>query len=473
MFMMKESKGKKEKILRRPETKRTLPAERFLSLGFAGVILAGAFLLCLPVSSADHKATNFIDALFTATTSVCVTGLVTVPTAEHWSLFGKVIILLLIQFGGLGIMACMMMVYLIFHRRVSLYNRKLIQDTYNLPALGGAVGIVRRILLGTFFVEGVGAFFYSLYFIPEYGVLKGIWYSVFHAVSAFCNAGIDIVGTSSFAPFLTNPLINLTTMGLIIVSGLGFPVWWETISYIRTSVRKKKHPEIIRKRFSLHARIVLTVTVFLVLGGALMILILDWNHATSLGPLDAPHKVMAAFFQSVTTRTAGFETIPQKGFSDASAMVSMILMFIGGSPMGTAGGVKTTTVAVILLMIWAYIQGREDTEACGRKLSLGNLRVAVVVFFYGLGIVILATMGLTVITGADSLDCMYEIISAMGTVGLTRSLTPSLPAAGKILVILIMFMGRIGPVTLAVALGRRYSKRKTHRTLPEQRVLIG
>ena len=295
MFMMKESKGKKEKILRRPETKRTLPAERFLSLGFAGVILAGAFLL------------------FTATTSVCVTGLVTVPTAEHWSLFGKVIILLLIQFGGLGIMACMMMVYLIFHRRVSLYNRKLIQDTYNLPALGGAVGIVRRILLGTFFVEGVGAFFYSLYFIPEYGVLKGIWYSVFHAVSAFCNAGIDIVGTSSFAPFLTNPLINLTTMGLIIVSGLGFPVWWETISYIRTSIRKKKHPEIIRKRFSLHARIVLTVTVFLVLGGALMILILDWNHATSLGPLDAPHKVMAAFFQSVTTRTAGFETIPQKG----------------------------------------------------------------------------------------------------------------------------------------------------------------
>lgn len=437
------------------------------------MILAGAFLLCLPVSSADHKATNFIDALFTATTSVCVTGLVTVPTAEHWSLFGKVIILLLIQFGGLGIMACMMMVYLIFHRRVSLYNRKLIQDTYNLPALGGAVGIVRRILLGTFFVEGVGAFFYSLYFIPEYGVLKGIWYSVFHTVSAFCNAGIDIVGTSSFAPFLTNPLINLTTMGLIIVSGLGFPVWWETISYIRTSVRKKKHPEIIRKRFSLHARIVLTVTVFLVLGGALMILILDWNHATSLGPLDAPHKVMAAFFQSVTTRTAGFETIPQKGFSDASAMVSMILMFIGGSPMGTAGGVKTTTVAVILLMIWAYIQGREDTEACGRKLSLGNLRVAVVVFFYGLGIVILATMGLTVITGADSLDCMYEIISAMGTVGLTRSLTPSLPAAGKILVILIMFMGRIGPVTLAVALGRRYFKRKTHRTLPEQRVLIG
>ena len=185
MFMMKESKGKKEKILRRPETKRTLPAERFLSLGFAGVILAGASLLCLPVSSADHKATNFIDALFTATTSVCVTGLVTVPTAEHWSLFGKVIILLLIQFGGLGIMACMMMVYLIFHRRVSLYNRKLIQDTYNLPALGGAVGIVRRILLGTFFVEGVGAFFYALYFVPEYGVLKGIWYGVFLAVTQF------------------------------------------------------------------------------------------------------------------------------------------------------------------------------------------------------------------------------------------------------------------------------------------------
>lgn len=190
------------------------------------MILAGAFLLCLPVSSADHKATNFIDALFTATTSVCVTGLVTVPTAEHWSLFGKVIILLLIQFGGLGIMACMMMVYLIFHRRVSLYNRKLIQDTYNLPALGEQWASYGGSCWEPSLWK-VWALFYSLYFIPEYGVLKGIWYSVFHAVSAFCNAGIDIVGTSSFAPFLTNPLINLTTMGLIIVSGLGFPVWWK------------------------------------------------------------------------------------------------------------------------------------------------------------------------------------------------------------------------------------------------------
>lgn len=455
------------------EKRHTLRAERFLSVGFAVVILLGTLFLCLPAASADGKTTGFLDALFTATTSVCVTGLVVFPTADHWSLFGEIIILLLIQFGGLGIMACMMMVYLVLRRRVSLYGRKMIQDTYSLPELRGTVGIMKRLLVGTFLMEGIGAVCYSIRFIPEYGAARGIWYSVFHSVSAFCNAGIDIIGPSSFAPYLTDPLVNLTTMGLIIISGLGFPVWWETVSWLKTRYRKRKDPTVMKKRMPLHTRLVLTVTACLIFGGAFLILLLDWNHPTSLGPLDVPHKIMAAFFQSVTTRTAGFETIPQKSFSSVSAMVSMVLMFIGGSPMGTAGGIKTTTVAVVVLMVWAYIQGQEDTQVFRRRISAANLRAAVVVFFYGLAIVIVATAMLTAVTGADSLDCSYEIISAMGTVGLSRSLTASLPNAGKIIVILVMFMGRIGPVTLAVALRRRNSGKNTGIRLPEQRVLIG
>ena len=226
------------------------PAERIMMLGFAAVILLGTILLCLPVSAADGKSVYWLDALFTATTSVCVTGLVTVPTATTWSTFGKIVILGLIQFGGLGIMACLTMVFLILRRKISLQSRKLIQDTYNLPVLKGSVGIVRRLLIGTATVEIAGAVLYSFWFVPEYGFWKGIGYSIFHAVSAFCNAGIDLVGEASFAPFVTNPLINFTTMGLILLSGLGFPVWWEVMERVQELVKGKRP----RKNFArIHA----------------------------------------------------------------------------------------------------------------------------------------------------------------------------------------------------------------------------
>ena len=209
------------------------PTERIMMTGFGVVIILGTLLLCLPVSSASGKGVYWLDALFTATTSVCVTGLVTVPTATTWSVFGKIVILGLIQFGGLGIMACMIMIFLVLRRKISLQSRKLIQDTYNLPVLKGSVGIVRRLLIGTAVVEIAGAICYSFWFVPHYGLWRGIGYSIFHSISAFCNAGIDLVGESSFAPFVTNPLINVTTMGLIILSGLGFPVWWEVIEHVQ------------------------------------------------------------------------------------------------------------------------------------------------------------------------------------------------------------------------------------------------
>ena len=248
------------------------PAERIMMLGFAAVILLGTILLCLPVSAADGKSVYWLDALFTATTSVCVTGLVTVPTATTWSTFGKIVILGLIQFGGLGIMACLTMVFLILRRKISLQSRKLIQDTYNLPVLKGSVGIVRKLLIGTAAVELAGAFFYSFWFVPEYGFWKGIGYSLFHSVSAFCNAGIDLVGESSFAPFVTNPLINFTTMGLIFLSGLGFPVWWEVLERVQDLVKGKRTRKNFVRGFTLHTKLVLTTTVILLFGGALLIL---------------------------------------------------------------------------------------------------------------------------------------------------------------------------------------------------------
>ena len=402
-----------------------------MMMGFAAVILLGTILLCLPISSADGKSVCWLDALFTATTSVCVTGLVTVPTATTWSTFGKIVVLGLIQFGGLGIMACLTMFLLILRRKISLQSRKLIQATYNLPVLKGSVGIVRKLLIGTAVVEFAGAVLYSFWFVPKYGLFKGIGYSIFHSISAFCNAGIDLVGESSFAPFVTNPLINFTTMGLILLSGLGFPVWWEVIERIQDLIKGKRTRKNFVRGFTLHTKLVLTTTVILLFGGALLILALDWNHASSLGGLKPAQKVMAAFFQSVTTRTAGFETIPQADFSDGSAMVSMILMFIGGSPMGTAGGVKTTTVAILLVLVASYIRGDSDTVVWGRKVMDENIRTAIVIFFFALTMAFTATVLLVSVTGSPLLDCAYEIISAVATVGLTRSLTSTLAQAGK------------------------------------------
>ena len=439
------------------------------------MIILGTLLLCLPVSSASGKGVYWLDALFTATTSVCVTGLVTVPTATTWSVFGKIVILGLIQFGGLGIMACMIMIFLVLRRKISLQSRKLIQDTYNLPVLKGSVGIVRRLLIGTAVVEIAGAICYSFWFVPHYGLWRGIGYSIFHSISAFCNAGIDLVGESSFAPFVTNPLINVTTMGLIILSGLGFPVWWEVIEHVQDLLRGKRTRKNFIRGFTLHTKLVLTTTVILITGGALLILLLDWNHTGSLGDLKPGEKVMAAFFQSITTRTAGFETIPQKNFTDGSAMVSMILMFIGGSPMGTAGGVKTTTIAVLILSIVAYLQGKKDVEVYGRRIRESYLRSAMVVA--GTSLLILFTMSVLLSAAmpeADLADILYEITSAVATVGLSRGLTPQLNVTGKWIVILTMYLGRIGPLTLGtavVAKVRNMPGSTTH--LGEEDIMIG
>ena len=445
---------------------------QIIAIGFIILIAVGTFLLTLPIASADGTATPVIDALFTATTSSCVTGLVTVNTLEHWSTFGHIVILILIQFGGLGVVTFTTLFLIFTGKRISLKQRMVIQDAYNLDTLKGLVKLTKRVVMGTFCVEGVGALFYMIRFVPQFGA-RGIWISIFTSVSAFCNAGIDILGPDSLAPYRSDVLVNVTTMALIIVAGLGFPVWWDVIR-VGKAARSEDTKGRIFQKLSLQSKLVLSVTFFLITGGALFILIADWSHERSLGSLPVYEKILAAFFQSVTVRTAGFQTILQEGFTNASQLVSMILMFIGGSPGGTAGGVKTVTISMIVLSVMANLKGDKDTEIFHRRISDGMIRkgVAVVTVSFAVLLVSIIALSLTM-PEASILDVVYESVSAIATVGLSRSFTGSLTTVGKAIIICTMYLGRIGPITMALAFNARAKNKKAGRQLPEERIMVG
>ncbi len=447
--------------------------ERVVAGGFGLVIILGTLLLLLPVSSAPGVTTHWSDALFTTVTSVCVTGLVTVPTATHWSLFGKCVILVLIEFGGLGIVSCAAGTLLIAGRRISMQTSRLIAQSYNLDTMNGMASVITRIIKGMLLVEAIGTIPYALVFVPQYGVASGLFRSVFNAVSCFCNAGMDILGEDSLAPWLTNPIININTMLLIILGSIGFFVWFDVIDTAKKFREKGRKPKGFFWQLHLHSRMAIFMTVVLIVGGALCIAVFDWNNPKSLGTLSVPDKIMAACFQSVTTRTAGFQTIPQQNFTDASGFISLLLMFIGGSPMGTAGGMKTTTIAVIFLTMTAYVRGRENTELYNRRLRPSDVRTAMVVVSLGFSIVFVGTVALSAVTGAGAMDVLFEVISAVGTVGLSRGLTSTLGVAGKLIIIAIMYCGRIGPVTLAMAVTARANAAKNQISFPEEKVMIG
>lgn len=445
---------------------------QLVAMGFLGVILVGAGFLTLPISAADGEATEFIDALFTATTSVCVTGLVTVSTAAHWSLFGKIVILILIQLGGLGVVACVTMFLLITNRKITLNERVIIRESYGLDTMEGMVKLIKRIVRGTLFVEVLGAILYSIHFIPEFGVLPGIWRAVFNAVSSFCNAGMDILGETSLAEYRGNVLINFTTMGLIILGGIGFPVWWDVIHVLREVRRRKIRKKYIFDSLTLHSKLAIVTSFILILGGCISIYILEYNNPLTMKDLSIGDKWLASLFQSVTTRTAGFFTISQEKFTNASAMVSMVLMFIGGSPAGTAGGMKTTTIAMILLTTMSFAKGRSDTEVFRRKIASDNVRLGLVVVTLGFIILFTAIILLSATENAPLVDVAYEATSALGTVGLSRNFTPLLSTLGKLIIIIVMYLGRIGPITLVVALSNKGS-RNVRIDFPEKKIMIG
>lgn len=429
-------------------------------MSFLVTILLGSFLLALPISSADGEAVPYLDALFTATTSTCVTGLVTLPTVSTWSVFGKAVILILIQIGGLGIITIMSGLMLLLNRKMGIGDRLLIQDAFNLNTMAGLSKFVRNVLFGTLIIEGIGALLYMFVFVPEFGA-KGIWISVFNSVSAFCNAGIDIIAENSLCNYATNPLINLVTSALIILGGLGYIVWWDVLRVVKNSSSKNRR---LFRHLTLHSKIAIVTTLILIFGGGVLIFAFEYGNPASIGEMSLWDKIQVSMFQSVTTRTAGFATVPQENLTNASSVVSLILMMIGGSPVGTAGGMKTVTIAVLFCSAMATIRNKKNATVFGRCISADSIRKAVAVCVTFIIICLASTVLLMATSDAAALDAVYETVSASATVGLSRNLTATLNTVGKIIIIVTMYFGRVGPISLAVALG---SKSETQNVISE------
>lgn len=417
-------------------------------IGFLLVILIGSILLSLPISSKSREAIPYVDALFTATSATCVTGLVTVTTATAWSIFGQAVILVLIQVGGLGIVTVMSGFMIMFNRRIGMKNSQLIQDALNLNTLYGLASFVKRVIIGTAIIEGAGALLYMTVFVPEYGA-RGIWISVFNSVSSFCNAGLDIIGESSLCDYVTNPLINAVTCALIVLGGLGYVVWWDVIRVTRSFKRQRLK---CFHSLTLQSKVVIAATLILIFGGAILIMLFEYNNPLTIGGLNFLEKTQASIFQSVTTRTAGYITIPQENFTNASAILCILLMFIGGSPVGTAGGIKTVTIVVLVATAYSMICNKNEVTLFNRDITRQTITKAVAVSGMSFAIVFLSTLALSAaMPDAAALDVLYETVSATATVGLSRALTPTLNLWGKIIIILAMYFGRIGPISLAVA----------------------
>ena len=445
---------------------------QMLALGFLGVIFLGAVLLWLPVS--NQQPISFVDALFTSVTSVCVTGLVTIVPATQFTIFGKFVLLVLIQIGGLGVIACTMAFFLLLRRQITIRQRARIQEAYGLESFAGLVIFMKRIIKGTLLVEGIGAAFYMICFIPEFGFTKGYWYGVFHSVSAFCNAGIDIIGETSLMNFVGHPMVNFTTIFLIISGGLGFTVWYDVLENVE-NIRKKQLPKKrLFTRLELHSKLVLVTTAALLFGGTILFYLFEFRNPETLGNLGAAEKWMAAFFQSVTTRTAGFATVSQDALTNASKLIAVVLMFIGGSPAGTAGGVKTTTIAMLLLTGVSVIRGRKETECFGRKIPEDNIRTGITVILAAILFLFTGTILLCAFEPhVDFMNLFYEAVSAIATVGLSANLTSSLCVGSKIVLMCMMYIGRLGPITIALVFGRKVRFETQLRDLPEKRILVG
>ena len=409
------------------------------------VILVGSVLLALPISTKSGEPVGYLDALFTATTSTCVTGLVTLPTVTTWSWFGQIVILLLIQIGGLGVITIFAGIMIALNKRFGLKESQLIQDAFNLNSLSGLAKFVKRVILGTLIVEGIGAILYMFVFIPDYGA-RGIWISIFNSVSAFCNAGIDIIAENSLVGYATNPLINAITETLIILGGLGYIVWWDVVRVLKDWKRLKLK---CFQKLTLHSKIVLSITAILVFGGAALLLLFEYNNPLTIGNYSFFNKMQVALFQSVTTRTAGFATVAQENLTNASAILCLLLMFIGGSPVGTAGGIKTVTIVVLIATAYTTIKNKNEVSLFNRDLTRQTVRKAVAVSGMSFCIMFVSTILLSLVTDAAALDILYETISATATVGLTRNLTGILNAWGKIIIIFTMYLGRVGPISLA------------------------
>lgn len=444
---------------------RNLNPARIVVVSFGIIILTGTLLLMLPWASRDGQSTDLITCLFTATSASCVTGLILVDTWTHWTLFGQVVILAMIQLGGLGFMTVITTVSFALRRRIGLSERLIMVSTLNLNDMDGVVRMVRHTLMGTLIIEGMGAVILTLCFLPEFGLAGGLWRGIFHAVSAFCNAGFDLLGSKGeFTSLITyngNPVVLLTILCLIVIGGLGFFVWEDLIRNWRTP-----------RRLSLYSKLVILMTGALILGGAVFFLGVEWDNPNTLGGMPWWKKILNSFFQSVTLRTAGFDSIGQGGLRDSSLAMSCILMLIGGSSGSTAGGLKTSTVGILLLTMRAGLAGREEVTIRRRTISQRRVMTAltltliVVVLFLGIAM----TISLT--DDVHFLSAAFEAASALATVGVTVGITPTLTPFSHIILIIAMFLGRVGIMSFSVAfLARGRNAAKIH--YPMVDIMIG
>lgn len=435
---------------------------RMIALGFLIVICCGALLLSLPVASRSGGWTSPVNALFTATSATCVTGLVIGDTYTYWSLFGQIVILLLIQIGGLGFMTMISMFSLFSGKTISLYERRLLMESFRSMRYDGVVTMLRRILIGTLLFEAAGAVILSLRFCPDMGLGTGIYYGIFHSVSAFCNAGFDLMGRyqeyGSFTSYVEDPVVCVTLMVLIFFGGIGFLVWNDVVKYkFRLS------------RYALHSKIVLSVTAFLVIFGWVVFYFSESGGAfVSLHGVD---KTVAALFQAITPRTAGFNTVDQSSLSDTGYIMTIFYMFIGGSPGSTAGGIKTTTIFVVFLCAFASARNKRDITVFKKRLDQSMVRQATSIVTVYFAAIIVVTALISAIEPFDLRAILFEVVSAVGTVGLSFGITPSFTVVSKIILSLAMFFGRIGGLTLFLVLMEKNKKVPVER--PIEKILIG
>ena len=431
--------------------------------GFAGLILLGSILLSLPVASALPRPIPWFDALFTSTSAVCVTGLVVRDTGTAYSTFGHVVLLVLIQTGGLGFMTFATLLFRLMGRSLTLRSRMIVQDAMNEDMLGGMVRLVQWVILSTFCVEFTGAVLLSFRMIPLYGTGKGIFYSIFHSVSAFCNAGFDLFGGgSSLTGFSGDVLIQLTAIALVVVGGLGFGVLNDIKN--RRSFRK----------FRLHTKLVLVSYFTLTLVTFLLVLMLEWSNPETLGPMPVWQKVLNALFQSVTLRTAGFNTYNQQAQRDSTKLIACLMMLIGAAPASTGGGIKVTTAAIVLLSANMIARGKNHLDLFGRRVNASAIHRALAIAFIASATVFVDVCALSLMQpGADFLDLLYECASAMGTVGISAIGSAALGSFSRLLIILTMFAGRVGPLTLALLFANRQDRAKDLINYPEENIMIG
>ena len=441
-----------------------MSAQSIIALGFLAIILIVTALLMLPVSSAAGTMTDPLTALFTATSAVCVTGLVVVDTATHWSLFGKLVLITGIQIGGLGVMTVMALVSMLLGQRIGLRQRTLLQESVASLHIGGIVRLVRRAMIGTALVEGLGAVLLAFRFVPSLGWPRGLGYSLFHSISAFCNAGFDLMGTisgpyTSLESFVSDPLVNFTVIALILVGGIGFFVWDDLIEC-----------RFRWKRMQLHTRLVLLLSALLVLVPAALFYAFERTNA--MAGLDTGGRVLASLFSAVTPRTAGFDTIATAELSDASALLTLLLMLTGGNPGSTAGGAKTTTMLLVLLLATSMLRHEEDVHIMGRRIDMSLMRRACAIVVIYVSLAMVSTLALCALQPELALrDVLLEVFSAVDTVGMTTGITRQLGTASRLILIALMYAGRLGSLTFAILIAHRRTPAPVQ--YPAGQLLIG